>query len=317
MRQTTETKFFNLPWIYITMSFIGCCQIAVYNCHNVYTFVDIFPIEDSCACDERQLEFIGVQRERWLHCYCYLEDDEKVYPFVISYTDSNDDQAYNIRVQIEIHYDRNVSVTRDEYLNGTHFSSGIALINDTSFIKNLNPDYIWKNPNIFYTFICSGLAFCMYYSFGICFLIFTFHKLGEDDFKIVQDMFSFVILLFDAYSVNSYMVEYATKFSNRKDSMIFPLVAVTVCLLGIIGVYMFILNNFNIAYRVHPQRKALEYTQSFLLLLIIILLFAARIRLGMVIFEIDSCSITLHVNCKIAVFRERSSTYHGKDGHKD
>ena len=28
------------------------------------------------------------------------------------------------------------------------------------------------------------------------------------------------------------------------------------------------------------------------------------------------CSITLHVNCKIAVFQERSSTYHGKDGHK-
>ena len=28
------------------------------------------------------------------------------------------------------------------------------------------------------------------------------------------------------------------------------------------------------------------------------------------------CSITLHVNCKIAVFREHSSTYHGKDGHK-
>ena len=24
----------------------------------------------------------------------------------------------------------------------------------------------------------------------------------------------------------------------------------------------------------------------------------------------------LHVNCKIAVFQERSSTYHGKDGHK-
>ena len=28
------------------------------------------------------------------------------------------------------------------------------------------------------------------------------------------------------------------------------------------------------------------------------------------------CSIALHVNCKIAVFREHSSTYHGKDGHK-
>ena len=28
------------------------------------------------------------------------------------------------------------------------------------------------------------------------------------------------------------------------------------------------------------------------------------------------CSIMLHVNCKIAVFQERSSTYHGKDGHK-
>ena len=28
------------------------------------------------------------------------------------------------------------------------------------------------------------------------------------------------------------------------------------------------------------------------------------------------CSITLHVNCKIAVFHEHSSTYHGKDGHK-
>ena len=28
------------------------------------------------------------------------------------------------------------------------------------------------------------------------------------------------------------------------------------------------------------------------------------------------CSITLHVDCKIAVFREHSSTYHGKDEHK-
>ena len=30
----------------------------------------------------------------------------------------------------------------------------------------------------------------------------------------------------------------------------------------------------------------------------------------------NHCSITLHVNCKIAVFREHSSTYHGKDGYK-
>ena len=28
------------------------------------------------------------------------------------------------------------------------------------------------------------------------------------------------------------------------------------------------------------------------------------------------CSIMLHVNCKIAVFHEHSSTYHGKDGYK-
>ena len=30
----------------------------------------------------------------------------------------------------------------------------------------------------------------------------------------------------------------------------------------------------------------------------------------------EACSITLHVNCKIAVFQECSSTYHGKDEHK-
>ena len=30
----------------------------------------------------------------------------------------------------------------------------------------------------------------------------------------------------------------------------------------------------------------------------------------------EYCSIMLHVNCKIAVFQECSSTYHGKDRHK-
>ena len=30
---------------------------------------------------------------------------------------------------------------------------------------------------------------------------------------------------------------------------------------------------------------------------------------------LNKCSIALHVNCKIAVFQEHSSTYHGKNGH--
>ena len=35
------------------------------------------------------------------------------------------------------------------------------------------------------------------------------------------------------------------------------------------------------------------------------------------VYILKYCSIMLHVNCKIAVFREHSSTYHSKDRYKD
>ena len=260
---------------FVALAIFSSIQLSVYSWFSIWDFTYIFPDDDSCACDQQQLEFIRPEVERWLQCYCYLVNGHDVHHFIIPDTNSTDDRNYNLRVLIDLHFGRNLTVTKDQYLNGTDFSNGLSIINDTSFIKNLSPEDLQQSGPIYLPFL--------YVLIMVVFLIFAVSIHGGDNIftakkdhknnvlhaahDFYEDLITIAIYLLDSCAIIGTLFDDATVFSGTGNLLIlFPLIVIVASFPVLTIVCALLVYNFQKVYVDHADSRRRNVVRLFLMI---------------------------------------------------
>ena len=259
---------------FIGLLIFSSLQLSVYSWFSIWDFTYIFPDDDSCACDQQQVEFIGTEMERWLQCYCYLVNGHEVHRFIIPDTNSTDDRDYNLRLQIDLHFDRNLTVTKDQYLNGTDFSNELSIINDTSFIENLSPEKLQQSGPIYLPFLYV-LIMVVFLIVAVSFhggeIILTVKKDHKNVLHAAHDFYAdlitIAIYLLDSCALIGTLFDDATVFSGTGNLLIlFPLIVIVASFPVLTIVCALLVYNFQTVYVDYADSRRRNVVRLFLMI---------------------------------------------------
>ncbi len=265
---TTATR------LHVAVGVLAYLQVLAYAWHNTYTFVSIFPRENTCACDPVTLPLLDQAQTEWLKCYCYLPKEGKVYSFVIPPSQFDDHLTYNLRVQIDhvvYNISTNITGVQFEPEGPADFDPKLSLFEGTEVVQGLDSSELWNDRNL-YSLNVFSLLIVTFFSIMLLYFIYQSSHMNimhNTSLKLINSITLIFVIAVDAFTTVYDIIDSAPIFVHNRLYLIFPLLSCSI-LLGVVLVRMYLLLS-------HPEDCTKQsFGNRWPLIIVLLILVAAR-----------------------------------------